>query len=87
MPGSSQWQASYNNAGQILQEQNFGGGNPTRTKTYSYFASGNAFAGLLQTKTDGRGTSCTYTYMIGCDHKHGLQRRFAGAKSDDDLAV
>jgi RHS repeat-associated protein len=62
MPGNSQWQASYNNAGQILQEQNFGGGNPTRTTTYSYFSSGNAFAGLLQTKADGRGTSCGYAY-------------------------
>ena len=62
MPGNLQWQASYNNAGQILQEQNFGGGNPTRTTTYSYYSSGNAFAGLLQTKTDGRATSCTLTY-------------------------
>ena len=62
MPGNSQWQASYNNAGQILQGQNFGGGNPTRTTTYSYFSSGNAFAGLLQTKADGRGTSCGYAY-------------------------
>ena len=52
----------YNNAGQMLQEQNFGGGNPTRTTTYSYYSSGNAFAGLLNTKTDGRGTSCTYAY-------------------------
>ena len=51
MPGGLQWQASYNNAGQILQEQNFGGGTPTRTTTYSYYPSGNAFAGLLQTKT------------------------------------
>lgn len=62
MPGNFQWQASYNNAGQILQGQNFGGGNPTRTTTYSYFSSGNSFAGLLQTKTDGRGTSCSYAY-------------------------
>ncbi len=62
MPGGLQWQATYNNAGQMLQEQNFGGGNPTRTTTYSYYASGNTFAGLLNTKTDGRGTSCTYAY-------------------------
>ena len=45
-----------------MQEQNFGGGNPTRTTTYSYFSSGNSFAGLLQTKTDGRGTMCNYSY-------------------------
>ncbi len=62
MPGGLQWQATNNNAGQILQERNFGGGNPTRTTTYSYYPGGNAFAGLLQTKTDGRGTSCAYTY-------------------------
>jgi RHS repeat-associated protein len=62
MPGGSQWQASYNNAGRLLQEQNFGGGNPTRTTTYSYYSAGNAFAGLLQTKTDGRSTSCTFSY-------------------------
>lgn len=62
MPGGSQWQASYNNAGEILQEQNFGGGNPTRTTTYSYYASTSPLAGLLQTKTDGRSTTCTYSY-------------------------
>jgi RHS repeat-associated protein len=62
MPGSLQWQASYNIAGQILQEQNVSGSIGTRTNTYSYFSSGNAFAGLLQTKTNGRGTSCSYVY-------------------------
>jgi RHS repeat-associated protein len=62
MPGGLQWQAAYNNAGQMLQEQNFGGGNATRTITYSYYSSGNPFAGLLQTKTDGRGTACAYAY-------------------------
>jgi YD repeat-containing protein len=62
MPGGLQWQAAYNNAGQMLQDRNFGGGTATRTNTYSYFSSGNTFAGLLQTKTDGRGVSCTYSY-------------------------
>ena len=62
MPGGLQWQATYNNAGQMTQEQNFGGGSPTRTTTYSYYSSGNIFAGLLQTKTDGRGVSCIYSY-------------------------
>ena len=47
MPGGLQWQATYNNAGQMLQEQNVGGGIATRTNTYSYFSSGNPFAGLL----------------------------------------
>lgn len=62
MPGGSQWQASYNGAGQMLQEQNFGDGTPTRTTSYSYFGIGSPFAGLLQNKTDGRGTSCSYSY-------------------------
>jgi len=62
MPGGLQWQATYNNAGQMSQEQNFGGASTTRTTTYSYYSSGNPFAGLLQTKTDGRGTSCAYSY-------------------------
>jgi RHS repeat-associated protein len=62
VPGGLQWQAAYNNAGQMLQERNFGGGSGTRTNTYSYFSSGNPFAGLLQTKTDGRSTACTYAY-------------------------
>src|SRR5208283_1980192 len=62
MPFGLQWQATYNNAGQMLQEQNVGGGIATRTNTYSYFYSGNPLAGLLQTKTDGRGVSCTYSY-------------------------
>jgi RHS repeat-associated protein len=62
MPFGLKWLATYNNAGQLLQERNVGGASATRTNTYSYFASGNAFAGLLQTKTDGRGVSCTYSY-------------------------
>jgi RHS repeat-associated protein len=45
-----------------LQEKNVNGSSATRTNTYSYFASGNAFAGLLQTNTDGRGVSCNYSY-------------------------
>jgi len=84
LPGSSQWQASYNNAGQILQEQNFGGGNPTRTKTYSYFSGGYPFAGLLQTKTDGRGTSCTYSYN---DRLWPTNMACSGALSEQNLTT
>jgi len=62
IPGGLQWQAAYNNAGQLLQEQNVGAGSSTRTTTYSYFAIGNPFAGLLLTKTDGRDVTCTYGY-------------------------
>ena len=52
MPGGLQWQAAYNDAGQILQEQNAGGGQTIRTTTYAYYAGGGPDAGLLQTKTD-----------------------------------
>jgi RHS repeat-associated protein len=62
MPGALQWQAIFNNAGQMLQERNIGGSSATRTNTYSYYSGGNQFVGLLQVKTDGRGISCTYTY-------------------------
>lgn len=62
MPFGLQWLATYNSAGQMLLEKNIGDGSATRTNTYSYYSSGNIFAGLLQTKTDGRGVSCTYIY-------------------------
>ena len=65
MPGSNlMWSATYNNAGQMLQEWNTGGSLNTRTNTYSYFTAGNPFAGLLQSKTDGRGVNSTYAYDI-----------------------
>lgn len=63
MPGGLQWQARYNNAGQMLEEKNVGsGGAATQTNTYAYFASGSPFAGLLQTRTDGVGVVSSYTY-------------------------
>jgi len=62
MPFGLQWQATYSNAGQKLWEQNASTGNATRTTTYTYYASGSPFAGLLATKTDGRGVTCTYSY-------------------------
>jgi len=62
MPLGLQWLATYNNAGQMLQEKNLDGTSATRTNNYSYFASGNPSVGLLQTKTDGRGVICTYSY-------------------------
>jgi RHS repeat-associated protein len=63
MPGGNlAWAASYNSAGQMLQERNISGSSGTRTNTYAYFSSGNPFAGLLQTKTDGRGVTCTNVY-------------------------
>ena len=62
MPGGLQWQASFNNAGLMLQEWNQSGAAGTRTNTYAYFTGGSPFAGQLQTKTDGRGVSCTFSY-------------------------
>ncbi len=62
MPGGLQWLATYNNAGQMLQDWNAGGGSGTRTNTYTYFTTGSPFAGLLQTKTDGRGLVSTVSY-------------------------
>jgi RHS repeat-associated protein len=63
MPGNVIWRASYNNAGQLLQEYEFGTGNlGTRTNSYSYYAANTPYAGLLNTRIDGRGVVCTHTY-------------------------
>ena len=62
MPGGLQWLAVFNNAGQMLQDWNAGGGSGTRTNAYTYFTAGSPFAGLLQTKTDGRGLVSTFSY-------------------------
>jgi RHS repeat-associated protein len=63
MPGGLQWNAIYNNAGQMLQEWNLGsGGTAARTNIYAYYPSGNPFAGLLQTNIDARGITCTHYY-------------------------
>jgi len=63
MPGSNLvYVASYSPAGQKLTECNTNGGNYTRSNNYTYFAGGSPFAGLLQTKADGRGVSCLYAY-------------------------
>jgi RHS repeat-associated protein len=62
MPDGLNWSAIYNNAGQILSEQLTGGGLTSRAFTYSYYGAGNVAAGLLQTKTDGRGVAKTTTY-------------------------
>lgn len=63
MPGGLQWNAIYNNAGQVLQDWNAGsGGSGTRTNTYVYYPVGNPFAGLLHTNIDGRAITCTHYY-------------------------
>jgi RHS repeat-associated protein len=63
MPGGLQWSASYNNAGQELQDWVTGtNGTTTMANSFTYYPSGNAAAGLLQTKTEGRGVTATHTY-------------------------
>jgi RHS repeat-associated protein len=63
MPGSNlSYAATYNSAGQVLNEWNTSSGSFARSNNYSYFASGSPFAGLLQTRSDGRSVSCAYAY-------------------------
>jgi len=63
MPGGLQWNATYNNANQKLTELVSGtGGDSTQSNSYSYFASGNPFAGFLQTRTHPSGNTHVYAY-------------------------
>jgi RHS repeat-associated protein len=84
MPGNLQWQATYNNAGQMLQEQNVGGGSTTRTATNNYYSSGSPFAGLLQSRTDGRGVTCTYAYD---DWLRPTNAAYAGSLPEQNLTT
>ena len=83
LPGNLQWQAGYNNAGQILSEKFFAGGSAVRSTTYGYFSSGNPFAGLLQTKTDGRGTAGTLAYD---DWLRLTNQTFTGSLPEQNLS-
>jgi len=60
--GNLAYSAVYSPAGHLLKEWNLSGSSFTRSNNYTYFASGSPFAGLLQTKTDGRGVSCVNSY-------------------------
>ena len=63
MPGASlTWSATYNNAGQILSEQDSSGSSVTHSNTYAYYSAGNPLAGLLNTATDGNGVTRTVAY-------------------------
>lgn len=63
LPGGLQWAATYTNSGLELQDWLVGtNGAGTRTNTYTYFAAGSPFAGLVNTKTDGRGLVSAYLY-------------------------
>lgn len=84
MPGGLKWLAQYNNAGQMLQDWNQGGSTGTRTNTYTYFAAGSPFAGLLQTKTDGRGVTCTYAYD---DWLRATNMAYSGSQPEQNLTT
>jgi RHS repeat-associated protein len=61
--GGLNCQAAFNNAGQKLQEWVIGVGNAgTLTNTYTYYGAGSPFAGLLHTRTEGRGITSTLDY-------------------------
>jgi RHS repeat-associated protein len=88
MPGNLQWFANYNSAGQMLKEWTTGTGNAgTRTNSYAYYPAGNVWAGQLQTSTDGRGVTCSYSYdawlraatnvFTGSASEHNLTRVLA----------
>lgn len=63
MPGGLRWSATYNASGQPLRDWVSGtDGSHTQSNSYSYYATGSPFAGLLLTKTDGRGATSTCTY-------------------------
>lgn len=59
MPGGLTWAAAYNNANQLLYDFNLGTDSSiTRSNHYTYYLT----TGLLLTKTDGRGVTCTHFY-------------------------
>src|SRR6185437_12813212 len=85
MPGGLQWQGTYNNAGEILQDRVVGsGGAGQRTNTYAYYSSGSPFAGLLATKTDARGVSCAYSYD---DWLRTTNMACSGTAAEQDLTT
>jgi len=85
MPGTNLvWVATYNNAGQVLTNWERSGSSGTRTNTYVYFATGSPFAGLLQTKTDGRGVTCTNIYN---DRLWVTTNAYAGSLPQQDLTT
>jgi len=84
VPGGLQWQASYNCAGQLTNEQNFANGNVTRATTYNYFPSGTPFTGLLQSKTDGRSVTCAYSYD---DRLRVTTNAYSGLLSEQNLTT
>ena len=62
MPGGLAWSATYWPDSRIATEQETGGGLTSRSTSYTYYPAGSPFAGLLQTVTDGRGTTRSNSY-------------------------
>jgi RHS repeat-associated protein len=59
VPGGVTWAAAYNSAQQKLYDfDSTSGGSVTRSNSYTYYSG----LGLEQTKTDGRGVTCTHYY-------------------------
>ena len=62
MPNGLAWSASYQPDGRLAAEQETGNGLPSRSMSYAYYPAGSPFAGLLQSVTDGRGTTRSNSY-------------------------
>jgi len=85
MPGGLKWQATYDDAGRLLKEYNVGSGSQyARTNAYTYYSSGEPFAGLLETRTDGRGVVCSFGY----DHwLRQTTNAYSGPNDEHDLTT
>jgi YD repeat-containing protein len=62
MPSGLSWRAEYDSAGRITKDYDISGSTGANTNTYAYYGGSSPFAGRLQTKTDGRGVTCSYGY-------------------------
>jgi RHS repeat-associated protein len=64
MSSGVKWQARFNSANQMLEEKDVGtdGSTATRVTSYTYYPANSVYAGLPQTRTDGRSVVCTYAY-------------------------
>ncbi len=82
--GVLQWCATFNNAGLLIKDFEASGTAGTRTNTYSYFASGSPYAGLLQTNTDGRGVRCAYSYD---DWLRPISMVCSGSRPEQNMAA
>jgi RHS repeat-associated protein len=84
LTNSVQMLATYNKAGQLMTNWIVGGTSITRSNNYAYFAGGSPFAGLLQSKTDGRGVTCTLTYD---DRFRLTTNTYSGSLGEENLTT